>query len=61
MANINDLLNLFSGEMEKKALADAYNFAVSKNRNMADGFFSAIYFFKMANPKIQVVYLLHII
>lgn len=56
MANINDLLNLFSGEMEKKALADAYNFAVSKNRNMADGFFSAIYLFKMANPKIQLVY-----
>lgn len=56
MANINDLLNLFSGEMEKKALADAYNFAISKNRDMADGFFSAIYFFKMANPKIQLVY-----
>lgn len=56
MFNINYLLNLFSGEMEKKALDDAYNFAISKNRDMADGFFSAIYIFKMANPTIQLVY-----
>ena len=61
MANINDLLNLFSGEMEKKALADAYNFAVSKNRNMADGFFSAKWLILQFNWFIIVVYLLHII
>ena len=51
MANINDLLNLFSGEMEKKALADAYNFAVIFLKWLILKF----------NWFIIVVYLLHII